>query len=265
MNRAGWIVLSAHLSLAAVGLAGLMTPTHAETFTENLHFQVLVGDSVAPHSRLYDSEDYQRMLLLSGDNPPILLELATTSVYQLTREDLQERDDDVVVRDDHEGLLVAAFSTEEGSITVDLGERIYRLAPAPPLVGIVSLEELLAAKPGYASDAEAYRPDSALVSKLKTVDRPIDVYVYFGTWCHLCKNLVPKFLSTVGAVDNPNIDVRYVGVSESLDEPAEWLQRYSALTAPAIIFLEGEKEIGRIEEKAELPVEEAMTHILLGS
>lgn len=245
----------------------LALPARAEVFHENLMFQVLVGDAVDPRAHIYDSEDFQEMLVVSGENAPLLLELMTDSVYELAREDLEPNGDELILKDDHGGLLVTALAKEEGSIIVDLEETTLKLAPTPPLVGVVELEDVIAVKPSYALDAEAYEPDTAFVSKLKTLDRPINVSVYFGTWCRLCKHLVPQFMGVVHAVDNPNLRVRYVGVSETRDEPAKWLVRYGIEKTPTILFLEGNGEIGRIEQTVEpsTTIEEAMTRIIFGS
>jgi hypothetical protein len=253
------------LIMAGCSLAALAASAHGEIFHENLQFQVLVGDSIIPHAHVYDSDDFQEILLVPEEGSLLLLELGTESVYELAAGDLEQSGEEWVLRDDHDGNLVAALSKEEGSIVVDLEETSYRLSPMPPLVGIISREKLVAVKPSYALTAEAYEPDAEILSKLKTLDRSINASVYFGTWCRMCKHLVPKFMGTVDAMGNPNLQVRYVGVSESRDEPAKWLVRYGVEKTPSILFFEGGKEIGRIEETAEPSVEAVMAEIFFGS
>ena len=231
-------------------------------FHENLAFKVFSGDAPAREARLYDSEDFQQILLLPGHGAPLVLDLATESVYALSPEQVSGTLEDPVVDAFDEGTFATLFVKEEGVITIPLEDATYRLSPAPPLVGPASLDELLAAKPIYGIDAAQYAPDSTAVGLLAAVDRPVELFVYFGTWCHLCKRLVPQVLKTLEAAGNANIRVQYIGLDEEMAEPVVWIDRHGVEKTPTLIFVEGGREVGRIEERAEPTVEAAMADIL---
>jgi thiol-disulfide isomerase/thioredoxin len=241
----------------------------ALAFFENLHFQVLQGDSLLPGARLYDAEDFQSLLLVRPEGPPLLLDLTTDAVYELdsTAVSWSGAEGEPVLEGREGALPVGVLEKgEDGTVRILLdGEpQALGLAPAPPLVGPVSREELLRVKPVYAEDARKYHPREEAVAELASLQEPVEILVFFGTWCRLCKRLLPKLLAVLDAADNPRLQVRFVGVDEELEEPAELIERHAVGATPTIIFLKGGREVGRIEETAEPSIEEEMVEILLG-
>ena len=109
MTQPRHAALAVLLIMVGCSLAGFAVSARAEMFHENLQFQILVGDSIIPHAHLYDSEDFQEMLLVPGEGSPLLLELGTESVYELAPEDMEQSGEEWVVRDDHDGNLVTAL------------------------------------------------------------------------------------------------------------------------------------------------------------
>ncbi|MBU1701363.1 MAG: thioredoxin family protein [Candidatus Eisenbacteria bacterium] len=255
------------LPLILLGMILVFAPAGAGAaiYFENLGYQVFQADTIIPRAHLYDSEDYQSMLLLPGTGAPLLLELGTQSVYEIAPEDLDLSGEDPVLSNLENGLFFCALITEEGSIHIDSPVRSYRLSPLPQFLGPATLAEVLALKPAYALDAREYLPDPDAIKMLKTVGEPVDIKVFFGTWCRLCKHLLPGFLRVMEEAGNPNFNVEFMGVDEDVMEPETLLQRYSVSQTPTIILLKNGSEIGRIEEAAVPNVEKELVAILVKS
>jgi thiol-disulfide isomerase/thioredoxin len=254
---------------ALVAAWGILIPPvlgQGMTFYENLHFQIFMGDSLDARARLYDGEDYQRMLLLPGSGPPMLLELGAGMVYELPPDAVDLSVENPVLLSAEAGILAAEFANEEGEITFTGPSGIpCRVGPMPPLVGEASWEELLALKPAYGLDAEEYEPKAESLNALKSIDRPLEFVVFFGTWCQLCKQIVPSFTKTIEEAGNQGFAVTYVALDEAMEAPAEWIDRFKIGKTPTIIVSENGREIGRIEEDVPSTVEEELVEIVDGS
>ncbi len=87
--------------------------------------------------------------------------------------------------------------------------------------------------------------------------------VFFGTWCGFCKRWLPRFLATLDAAANPDIQVRFIGVSETGGEPKADIKQYRVTETPTFIVRQDGREIGRIEaEPTSASIEEDLAAIL---
>ncbi|MBD3334959.1 MAG: hypothetical protein GF355_05535 [Candidatus Eisenbacteria bacterium] len=253
---------AAGLVLAALCVTAAGAAAQGTTFYENLHYQVFHGDTLDPRAHLYDSEDFQSMLLLPGHGPALLLELQAGTVYEIPEDAMDLTGEDPVLTRPEAGLMAGSLEKEDGSIQIDLAGRSFRLSPAPELLGEVDLTKLLSVKPSYALDARAYEPETNAVTALRTARVPTDIYVVFGTWCQLCKRVVPAVIRTMEAVGNPNFELHFIGVDEDLTDPEDWIERLRIGATPTVIMMQDGRELGRIEETAEPSVEGALARII---
>ena len=60
---------------------------------------------------------------------------------------------------------------------------------------------------------------NAAISLIKNIRQPIEITVFFGTWCSYCKHYLPGFMKSIELAANPAITVRYIGISEDMSEP----------------------------------------------
>jgi thiol-disulfide isomerase/thioredoxin len=215
-------------------------------------------------ARVFQSADFQRYLILpSGTKDAVVLSLKTKDVIVVPRAQIVTAGEDATMT----GALPAAagqFTRAGSDITFSASGSAWKLAPEPPLVGEISKADLLNKKKDYVAAARAYRPKSTAVSLIKGVRQPIEITVFFGTWCSYCKHYLPGFMKTLDAAANPSITVKYVGISEDMSEPEALLTASAVTKTPTFIVASGGEEIGRIVEKPKATIEEDLAVLLMG-
>ena len=96
------------------------------------------------------------------------------------------------------------------------------------------------------------------------MQQPVQIDVFFGTWCSYCKHFLPGFMKTIEAAANKSITVRYIGVSEDMSEPEAALTAAAVTRTPTFVISSGGQEIGRIVEKPKETIEEDLALLLMG-
>ena len=124
--------------------------------------------------------------------------------------------------------------------------RILPTLRRPPLVGVIEFDALLADRSEYREVMKRYEPDQASMATLNSSSKSVEIEVFFGTWCAHCKRYMPKLLSVVDQVKNPNFKVRLVGVPRNFGtEPGPW-QGKRVQTIPVVIVKFNGREITRL-------------------
>jgi thiol-disulfide isomerase/thioredoxin len=230
---------------------------------ENIGLLVKVDGEPSGLAHVYDSDDYQRLLLVMEDRPiSAIIDLAATTVYSIPRDSVAHGEDGHVETGEVTEEYLTMLTQEEGTLQFEWEESPVTIEPVPPLIGEVELERVLFLKPTYGRLAEKYEPDAKHLGVLKKIDQEIEIRVYFGTWCHICKKMIPPLIGTLAKAANEKLHACYFGVDEDLTEPAEEIDNYALSTTPTILLLREGKEIGRIEEELETTIEEALVAIL---
>ncbi len=251
--------------LIAVLLGGAMLPIAAlaETWQENIGLLVRVDGKPDGSAQLFDSEDYQRMLLVLGEPPSALvLDLADGTVGAVPRDSVRIDENGTADLGSIGIEYLADCERKDVAIHFALEQKSVEIVPLPPLIGETTLQRLLEIKPSYAVAAKAYKPDGAAVAALKGVTASTEIRVYFGTWCQLCKKVVPNLIRAIELAANPKIQVRFFSVDENLSQPEAEIRASAIAKTPTILVRQGSGEIGRIEEKAEKSVEGDLAKIL---
>lgn len=156
----------------------------------------------------------------------------------------------------------ADYTVEGAQVVFYLGTNRLKITPKMPLEGPATLDQILNHSPLYRRGIMDYVPAAADVASIKSVKGPVEIVVFFGTWCPHCKVLVPKFMKTMQEAGNPHIQVSYVGVPRNFGQydPA----RARGITGvPSFIFYQGGREFSRIPgEPADMTIEAAVAQIL---
>ena len=250
-------------TLLAVVLLLPCRSLHASEWLENVSVLVRVGDEASATGHVYDSEDYQRMLLVMDGRPiAAILDLVTATVSAIPQDSIKQLENGCVTTGTVEEDYLATLHQNEGTLEFDWENVPVRIEPLPPLIGKTDLKTILAMKPSYGTMAESYRPDTTKIVLLRSIGVDTEIRVYFGTWCHICRRLVPPLIGTLRRVGNPKLRVEYIGVDEDLTEPAGEIDKYAVGKTPTVIVLQGGQEIGRIEEEASSSVETDLVDIL---
>lgn len=219
-------------------------------------------DDPAPVAEVFDSTDYQTMLILQRAWPrAYTLDLVTGEVLAHPTEEIVTEAGELMPAGD--GTSAGSFvSDPEGRIHFSTPRHEFVVEPLPPLIGEVGREELDRRQPAYARRAAAYDPNPAMVRALAEVSRDVEILAFFGTWCQICKHTLPALLGTLDAAENPHLRLRLIGTDENMLEPAELIERHALDYTPTFVVLEDGLELGRIEEEPILSVEADLIEIV---
>jgi len=232
------------------------------SWDEAAGLDISVGDSLDPGARIFDSPDYQQQLVVpSAGGQAFLLGLKTQAVQVIARSAVKWTDDKPQP-DASAGTSGGNFLSDAGIITFTVGDRNWKIAPKPPLVGAVTLDALKTNDPEYAFAAARIQPDPGPIAALKKVSDDTHIVVFFGSWCSNCKHWLPHLLRTLEVVGNPRITTEFYGMSEDQLEPKDPIRQYGVSSTPTIIVLRGGRELGRIVEKPDTSVEGDLARIL---
>lgn len=107
----------------------------------------------------------------------------------------------------------------------------------------------------YAPSIENYRPNEAEVKKLAKALKKhnYNIDVYFGTWCHDSRRVVPKFVNLLEKTGFDFSHVNFVSVNGRKEIPnvsPEMAAQLNVHRVPTIIFYENGKEAERFVERA---------------
>jgi thiol-disulfide isomerase/thioredoxin len=137
------------------------------------------------------------------------------------------------------------------------------LAAAQELRGPVSRDQILKDCPGWADLAAAYTPDPEAVAQLQKLDHPVQIDVYFGSWCSDSKLHVPAFIKVLDVVSSPLISVSYIGIPHDRAARAKFYGGKDIQRIPTFIVGVDGVEKGRIVETPAKSVERDLVDILI--
>ncbi len=216
----------------------------------------------APIAEVFDSTDYQTMLVLQRAWPrAYTLDLVTGEVLAHPTEEIVSETGQLRPADS--GTSTGSFvSDPEGRIHFSTLEHEFVVEPLPPMVGEIGREELDRRQPVYARRAAAYDPDPAMIRALAEVDTDVEIVAFFGTWCLVCKHTLPALLGTLDAADNPHLNLRLVATDENMIEPADWIEICALDYTPTFMVFQDDLELGRIEEEPIVSMEADLIEII---
>ena len=123
------------------------------------------------------------------------------------------------------------------------------------LVGEITQDELYRDYPVFLENASDYVPDPDAISELRSIQEPITIIMFLGTWCTDSEREGAHFMKVMDVVQSPRLSLSLYGVDRAKDDGKGLAKLYRVERVPTIIFLRGEKEIGRIVENPQESVE----------
>lgn len=234
----------------------------AVEWKEATGYDLAVGGQDDPLVRVFQSPDFQQLLVFpSTGELAWLFNLKAKTTASVPR---------AAVSAGAEGAtFAAAGATPVGTFTPQGPDMLFKVAgkdakvgPEPPIIGQISLETLLAKKKEYVLAAKAYTPNGAALSLLKTAQRPVEIVVFFGTWCSFCKHWLPRLIRTLQDANNPNLKVTFYGMDEDFSQPEAELNKYGIRKTPTVVVMSGGNELGRITEEPTKSMEQDLALIL---
>ncbi len=198
-------------------------------------------------ARLYLSRRAAAMLIVSealGD--PVLLWARTMAVDRLEASDLIAAAEGYDVVAEPARTYVGDAAADQADIDLPIKEHKVRIVRRPSLLGDRTLGELLEHSPGYRAGMSAFTPDPAAVAALRDTGAA-RVRVFFGSWCGVCKRVLPNLLEVEAGLEGSNVAFEYYGLAEP---PAGWedpeVKASDVTGLPTAIVYRNGAEIGRL-------------------
>ncbi len=136
-------------------------------------------------------------------------------------------------------------------------------APAPaPLTGHVTRPALEDYESWKALRAQDYTPDPTAVKTIGQRGRDAQVLAIVATWCPDSKREVPRFFKIYDQAGLGMGKVTLVAVDRSKKDAEGLTVKYEILRVPTFVFFRGDKEIGRVTERAVTTLEQDIAAIL---
>ncbi|MCY3969578.1 MAG: thioredoxin family protein [Acidobacteria bacterium] len=219
------------------------------------------ADSAA---RLYLSQRAAAMLILSDSlGEPVLLWARTMVVDRLPATDLLAAGAGYDVVAEPAKSYVGEAKADQTGISLAIEDRAVRVLPRPPLVGDRTLGELLEHSPGYRAGMDAFAPNVAAMAALRQAE-PARVRVYFGSWCGVCKQVLPNLLEVEAGLEGSNLTFEYYGLASP---PAGWedpeVTGNEVKGLPTAIVYRGGREVGRFGGATDFAQPEQVLQVLL--
>jgi thiol-disulfide isomerase/thioredoxin len=136
-------------------------------------------------------------------------------------------------------------------------------APAPaPLTGHVTRVALEDYETWKTLRAQDYTPDAAAVQTIADRGKDVRVLAIVATWCPDSKREVPRFFKIYDQARLGMGKVTLVAVDRSKKDAEGLTAKHDISRVPTFVFFRGDKEIGRVVERAVTTLEQDIAAIL---
>ncbi len=266
-------VIAVALILVAAALPAARSETdpssaEREPFQRTGHYRLVIDGVPDPDARLYLARGVPRLVISSDKLASSWLVTAGKRVARALSASALEAS-----ADDPDLVLVATKQLEGANAPVTLSGRALifgaekhrlKIEPPPALLGEFAAADLAKKLPEFRRLMAAYSPRAGNVRLLREWSSPVELLVFLGSWCPHCEKLVPRLASTLEAVGNNKLNVRYLLVPRRIsDDPLA--RQYRVEAVPTIVLLEGGKEKLRLEGADLSHPEETLARVLFGS
>lgn len=116
--------------------------------------------------------------------------------------------------------------------------------------------------PWFSKEYAIYSSDTASVRELKDRQENYTFILFAGAWCGDTRNLLPKFYKTidVAGISHGKITTYFLNTRKKSPERLE--RQYNVTAIPVFIILKDNKEVGRIVETINEPIEKELVQIM---
>ncbi len=136
---------------------------------------------------------------------------------------------------------------------------------APPLLGPLTIEDLLDLPEWFGEDFIGYLPDPQYADQLNAALEDVEMVCVLATWCSDSKREVPRMLRIMQYANIPPEKLRMIGVDREKQSPGGEAAPYDITLVPTFIFFRDGKELGRIVEAPLATLEKDILGIVLPS
>ncbi|MFQ5721829.1 MAG: thioredoxin family protein [Candidatus Aminicenantales bacterium] len=130
------------------------------------------------------------------------------------------------------------------------------------LVGPLEKEEILRNFPKWQEKAASYFPRPEIIEKLRSINYPLKIEVFLGTWCPDSQEHVSAYFKIMEMADNPLITSSYIGLPRDKESRQPYIKGKNITKVPTFIILINDHEKGRIIEHPVKSLEEDIIKII---
>lgn len=241
-------LLALLLTLAAFAAGSAARAQNLSGFLPTGDYQLKLDGKPVPGSQIYRNESAPAYLIVTPalKQPVLLLPGSGMAVQAIDARRVARKPDGSVDVVAGAAMPQGKFQVQGLGVMFATQGRKAQLDPNPPLLGNHGAPELKAHSPEYVTSAHAYTPNAKAIASLKKVAKPVQVRVFFGSWCPHCKEHLPLLLRTQDDIQGSKIQFQYYGLPKGFSDEPE-AKRWGIHGIPSAIVFVGGKEIGRID------------------
>lgn len=212
---------------------------------------VAIDGKVSEKGQIWTAQKAGNTLVLDLPELPelVVVQPRQQSVEAVGREAwLSQLDGTAALAADQAPRSVGALSVVGEKVSMSYDGRTLELREAPYQLGVKSIQELLASNAHYRFSSSRYRPSDPIVRNLRAISKPVEVKVFFGTWCPACSEVIPKVFAVAQALEGSNMKFSFYGLpkGEGFGTDPE-AKKYSIRGVPTAVLLVDGKEVGRVD------------------
>lgn len=155
-------------------------------------------------------------------------------------------------------LSTVILAQEKNKIIVDeeLNERV--------LIGPCDRDGLESEifKEYYKNEYGDYKPDEAIVKKIKGLKKGVEIVIVMGSWCQDSEEQVPRFYKIIDQATIRDSKINLIAVNRAKTAGETDISALDIERVPTFIFYKKGREIGRIVETPTSTLEKDMLLIL---
>ena len=216
-------------------------------FEPNYDFEVVMDGKQVPEATCYNSQTQPGMLLLGTPLGGAIFTRMDRKVVSVNPAKIHVRGERVFVSGDAYLDTLTSWQLDGDAAELLLQGKKVRIQPRPLVLGQTTAQDVIEKTPLYRHLMSLYQPDAEALGFLKQYGRSVDIEVYFGSWCHVCKQYLPQFLRTITDCANPNFHVTLFGLPRDFSKDDKVTKEKQVKGIPCIILYSAGQEIGRIE------------------
>lgn len=240
---------AAALSLALLALAGGPARGATLELAPTGQIQVRAKGAVDPEARVYRSlEPPLSMVVYAATfRRPVFVTTVPRAARLVDPGRIREDAETGTIRLDtggpQEDLLVVRV--DGPNLVVEQDGAGVALAAPEPVLGDRTLDEMTRLLPEYRRSAARYTPDAATLERLRRIDQPAELIVFFGSWCPHCEQMVPRLLRVLQDAGTLPLEVRFHGLPPGGAGDA-LANQYRITGLPTCVVRRGTTEVARL-------------------
>jgi hypothetical protein len=131
------------------------------------------------------------------------------------------------------------------------------------MIGPVLYQDVLDQFPDWndAEDDAEIKPE--VVDGFTEIQTPLNIQCYIGTWCSDSRDGVPPFMKVLLQVDNPNVQIEFIGVDRRMDDPDHLARQNKIEKVPTFVVKMRNVEMFRMIEFPEITFQEDFLNNLI--